>query len=171
MLDARNHQGKFGADYVRALASGAGLLWAEDDVDLDGIDLCIKMPGRTPRGFSPRIDVQIKTVSTAVPRHGMIDFDGLDQAQFNKLAGDDFVVPRYLFVVHVPPKAHLYTDLSTAGLLLRHIGYHHSLRDRTPFPAPDRRSRTRVKIPLGNVLTTTSLRALIADGAPAPAST
>lgn len=45
MLDARNHQGKFGADYVRVLASAAGLLWAEDDVDMDGVDLCVKQPG------------------------------------------------------------------------------------------------------------------------------
>ena len=50
MLDARNHQGKFGTDYVRVLASAAGLLWSVDDIDMDGVDLCVKLPGRTPRG-------------------------------------------------------------------------------------------------------------------------
>lgn len=171
MLDARNHQGKFGADYVRVLASSAGLIWAEDDVDLDGVDLCIKMPGRTPRGFSPRIDVQVKTVSTVTPRRGVIDFRGLDEGQFTKLAGGGFLVPRYLFVVHVPPRADLYADLNTSGLLLRHIGYYASLRDRLPITAPDRRRRTRVEVPLANVLTANSLRALVTHSARLPAVT
>ncbi|MGW5051383.1 DUF4365 domain-containing protein [Actinokineospora sp. NPDC004072] len=171
MLDARNHQGKFGTDYVRVLASSAGLVWSEDDVDLDGIDLCIKLPGRTPRGFSPRIDVQVKTVSAVRPRGGVIDFRGLDEGQFTKLAGTDFLVPRYLFVVHVPPRAELYADLSTAGLLLRHIGYYVSLRDRSPIAAPDRRRRTKVEVPLGNVLTAASLRALVTRSACLPAVT
>ncbi|MCE6993295.1 DUF4365 domain-containing protein [Saccharothrix sp. S26] len=171
MLDARNHQGKFGADYIRVLASSAGLVWSEDDVDLDGVDLCIKMPGRTPRGFSPRIDVQIKTVSTVNPRHGVIDFRGLDERQFTKLAGEGFLVPRYLFVVHVPPRADLYADLSTSGLLLRHIGYYVSLRDRLPIEAPDRRRRTKVEVPLGNVLTASSLRDLVTRSALLPAAT
>ncbi|QFZ19369.1 DUF4365 domain-containing protein [Saccharothrix syringae] len=165
MLDARNHQGKFGADYVRVLASAAGLTWSEDDVDLDGVDLCIKLPGRTPRGFSPRIDVQVKTVSRLQTRRGVVDFDGLDHVQFNKLAGPGFTVPRYLFVVHVPPHAAEYADLRTAGLLLRHIGYYLSLSDREPLPAPTRARRIRVKVPLSNVLTAVSLRALVTDGA------
>ncbi|GGU73847.1 DUF4365 domain-containing protein [Lentzea flava] len=171
MLDARNHQGKFGADYIRVLASSAGLIWSEDDVDLDGIDLCIKLPGRTPRGFSPRIDVQIKTVSKLEPRHGVIDFRGLDERQFSKLAGKEFLVPRYLFVVHVPPSADLYADLSTSGLLLRHIGYYVSLRDRLPIEAPDHRRRTKVEVPVGNVLTARSLRDLVTHNALLPAAT
>jgi hypothetical protein len=171
VLDARNHQGKFGADYIRVLASSAGLVWSEDDVDLDGVDLCIKMPGRTPRGFSPRIEVQIKTISKVEPRRGVLSFRGLDETQFNKLAGDEFVVPRYLFVVHVPPHSDSYTDLSTAGLLLRHIGYHVSLRDRLLIEAPVRNRRTKVEVPLGNVLTARSLRSLVTDNALLPAVT
>jgi hypothetical protein len=170
VLDARNHQGKFGADYVRVLASSAGLVWSQDDVDLDGVDLCIKMPGRTPRGFSPRIEVQIKTVSKLEPRRGMIDFRGLDERQFNKLAGGDFLVPRYLFVIHVPPQPEQYADLSTSGLLLRHIGYYATLRNQLPLDAPDHRRRTKVELPLGNILTTESLRDLVTHNALQPAA-
>jgi len=168
VLDARNHQGKFGADYIRVLASAAGLVWAEDDVDLDGVDLCIKLPGRTPRGFSPRIDTQVKTVSVLKVQKGLLSFDGLDHAQFNKLAGTDFTVPRYLFIVHVPRTAAQYADLSTSGLLLRHIGYYVSLSDRHPFPSPDRSRHIRVKIPVSNVLTVASLRALVTGSAAIP---
>lgn len=166
MLDARNHQGKFGADYVRVLASAAGLLWAEDDIDMDGVDLCIKLPGRTARGFSPRIDVQVKTVSSLDAGKGVVNFDGLDHSQFNKLAGPDFTVPRYLFVVHVPRSTGSYADLSTAGLLLRYIGYYLSLSDREPLASSDRNRHVRVKIPLSNVLTATSLRTLVSGGQP-----
>ncbi|UGT42164.1 DUF4365 domain-containing protein [Nocardia yamanashiensis] len=168
MLDARNHQGKFGADYVRVLASAAGLIWMQDDVDLDGVDLCLKLPGRTDRGFSPRIDVQVKTVATLRERQGTIAFDNLDQVQFNKLAGPGFTVPRYLFLIHVPSSATDYADLRTAGLLLRHIGYYLSLADQTPLPAPDRKRHVRVKVPIGNILTAASLRALVVDSAALP---
>ncbi len=34
VLDARNHQGKFGQDYVRALASAAGLIVCNFDLVL-----------------------------------------------------------------------------------------------------------------------------------------
>jgi hypothetical protein len=169
VLDVRNHQGKFGADYVRVLASAAGLMWSADDVDLDGVDLCIKLPGRTPHGFSPRIDVQVKTVSVLEARKGLVNFDGLDRVQFNKLAGTEFVVPRFLFIVHVPREAAQYADLSTSGLLLRHIGYYVSLSDRSPLPSPDRNHRIRVKIPVSNVLTVASLRALVLGNVMVPA--
>ncbi|MEV4319765.1 DUF4365 domain-containing protein [Actinocrispum sp. NPDC049592] len=170
MLDVRNHQGKFGADYIRVLASAAGLVWSEDDVDLDGVDLCIKQPGRTPAGFSPRIEVQVKTVSALEVRKGLVNFDGLDLVQFGKLAGDEFIVPRYLFVVHVPREITQFADLSTSGLLLRHIGYYISLRDRAPVPDPDRARHIRVKIPVSNVLTVASLCALVTGDAIAVAS-
>ncbi len=170
MLDVRNHQGKFGADYIRVLASAAGLVWSADDVDLDGVDLCIKQPGRTPVGFSPRIEVQVKTVSTLEVRKGLVNFDGLDLVQFGKLAGPQFLVPRYLFIVHVPREITQFADLSTSGLLLRHIGYYISLRDRPPVPDPDRAKHVRVKIPVSNVLTVASLRALVTGDAIAVAS-
>jgi hypothetical protein len=46
MLDARNHQGKFGEDYIRVLASAAGLLVYTPDLDYDGIDPGLRWPGR-----------------------------------------------------------------------------------------------------------------------------
>ncbi|WP_069166937.1 DUF4365 domain-containing protein [Nocardia altamirensis] len=165
MLDQNNHQGKFGADYIRVLASAAGLLWSQDDVDLDTVDLCLKLPGRTPRGFSPRIDVQVKTVRNPEASDGLIKYSRLNYAQFNNLAGSGFTVPRYLFVVHVPPETDRYTDLSTYGLLLRHIGYYLSLSDQAPMPTHDRNRHTSVKIPLSNVLTVESLRRLVTDDA------
>lgn len=165
VLSANSCQGKFGEDYVRVLASAAGLLVAQDDLDVDGVDLCVKFPGPTARSFSPRIDVQVKTVSRPRRRNGVLVFDGLSAGQFNKLAGDDFVVPRYLFVVQVPTRAEEYVDLSSAGLLLRHLGYFASLRDHPRVDPRGPHGRVPISVPLANVLTVDSLR-LLTTGEP-----
>jgi len=166
MLDARVHQGKFGEDYVRVLASAAGLLVSQDDVDHDGIDLCIKQPGSTKFGFSPRIDVQVKTTSRPRRRAAAFDFDGLDQVQFNRLAGD-VLVPCFLFLVVVPAARAEYVTLRTAGLLLCEVGYYVSLSDRARFAEPRKDRRVRVQVPVTNVLSVDALRRLIG---PAPRS-
>ncbi|MDX6260305.1 MAG: hypothetical protein QOH84_1993 [Kribbellaceae bacterium] len=161
MLDALVHQGKFGEDYVRVLASAAGLLISQDDIDYDGVDFCIKK--HTATGWSPRIEVQVKTTSRPKRRAAAFDFDGLNQSQFNKLAGPDFVVHRFLFLIIVPAKTDEYAALNTTGLQLRDVGYYVSLRDKTPFDQPDKKKHIRVTVPTANVLTVTTLRQLI-DG-------
>lgn len=50
VLDARNHQGKFGQDYIRVLASAAGLLVYTPDLDYNGVDLLIRWPETRTRG-------------------------------------------------------------------------------------------------------------------------
>src|SRR3954451_858547 len=118
MLDAHSHRGKFGEDYVRVLASAAGLTVYQDDLDHDGIDLGIRLPNPR-RSWSKAIEVQVKTTATARWQGAQLIFDGLDQNQFNRLAGSEFTVPRYLFVVTVPSGGDAYADLFTAGMLLR----------------------------------------------------
>ncbi|WP_280338561.1 DUF4365 domain-containing protein [Nocardia neocaledoniensis] len=162
MLDPNSHQGKFGEDYVRVLASAAGLVWSTDDVDVDGVDLCIKQPGRTRYGFSPQIEVQIKTVSRPKYRHGRLIFPGLSHTQFNQLAGTDFAVPRYLFAIHVPPAADRFADTITGALMLRHCAYFLSLRDRDRFAVDNPKRKVTVGIPVSNILDVDALRALVA---------
>ncbi|RJO74858.1 DUF4365 domain-containing protein [Nocardia panacis] len=168
-LDKNNQQGQFGEDYVRVLTSAAGLIWSKDSMDMDGVDLSLKLPGRTARGFSPRIDVQVKTSVRLENRSGRVHFNGLTEPQFNKLAGPDFTVPRYLFVVSVPRHPVDYTDLYTSGLLLRHIGYYMSLDQLEPIAAPQQDRVKAVHIPASNILTAAKLRALVTETA-APSS-
>ncbi|MGY0501895.1 DUF4365 domain-containing protein [Nocardia sp. FBN12] len=162
MLDSHHHQGKFGHDYIRVLASAAGLVWSTDDLDVDGVDLTIKQPGRTKYGHSPQIEVQIKTVSRPKYRQGQLIFGGLSHTQFNQLAGADFAVPRYLFAIHVPAIADLFTDSITGGLMLRHTGYFLSLRDRARFAVDNPKRKVSVSIPVSNVLDVEALAALVA---------
>jgi hypothetical protein len=155
------HQGRFGEDYVRVLASAAGFTVSDYSPDVDGVDLQIAYPGEARSVRSPRIDVQVKTTSRLRPDGGVLPFDGLSGWQFNKLAGPGFVVPRYLFLVIVPPDASQYVDLSHHGLLLRHIGYFASLRALTKVP--EQRASVRVRVSTANVLTVERLRALVED--------
>ena len=154
-------QGRFGEDYIRVLATAAGLTVSDYNPDVDGVDLQIALPGDVGSVRSPRIDVQVKTTSRLQPVDGVFAFGGLDGRQFNKLAGPGFTVPRYLFLVVVPHDASRYTDLSHEGLLLRHIGYWMSLRSRETVPAG--RASVRVKVPVANVLTMPRLWALVED--------
>ncbi|MGD0557880.1 MAG: DUF4365 domain-containing protein [Streptosporangiaceae bacterium] len=161
MLDANNHQGKFGQDYIRVLASAAGLLVYTPDLDYDGVDLLLRWPGRVGPAASPAIDVQVKSWSNPRKSDGTWHFAGLNEQQFNKLAGSAYTVPRYLFLVIVPKSSDTYSEVRTDGMLLRHQGFYLSLRDETVIRDPSRQSHRPVKVPVGNVLTVGSLRGLM----------
>jgi hypothetical protein len=160
MLDARQHQGKFGEDYVRVLASAAGLIVLKDDLDVDGIDLGFRATGRHGRVYSPTVEAQIKTWSAPSGSSGYLVYRGLDEWQFNKLAGPDFTVPRFLFVICVPTDNQHYSVPTTDGVLLQHLGYFVSLRSEKPIAEPDRRRKCSVRVPTANVLTASTLRRL-----------
>ncbi len=160
MLDARQHQGKFGEDYVRVLASAAGLVVLKEDIDADGVDMGFRAPGKYRICRSPTIEAQIKTWSTPKISSGYLLYRGLDEWQFNRLAGPNFTVPRFLFVICVPSDSQRYTVCLTEGLMLRHLGYFVSLHTEEQIADPDRDRRRTVRVPTANVLTTTVLRRL-----------
>ncbi len=160
MLDPKQHQGKFGEDYVRVLASAAGLVVTKEDIDADGVDLGFKSVGNRVRTYSPTIEAQIKTWSTPSGSAGYLTYRGLDEWQFNKLAGPDFSVRRYLFVICVPTESRLYASSLTDGVLLRHLGYYLSLETEQPIAEPDRARKRAVRVPIANVLTAATLRQL-----------
>jgi Domain of unknown function (DUF4365) len=164
VLDARNHQGKFGQDYIRVLASATGLVVWTPDLDHDGIDLGIRWPGRVGPAASPAIDVQVKSWSRPHKSGGVWRFDGLNEMQFNKLAGHAYTVPRYLFLIVVPEKADAYAEISAEGMLLRYQGFYVSLRDEPLIREPSQERRRVVRVPISNVLTSKTLLTLMHPG-------
>ncbi|WP_019630418.1 DUF4365 domain-containing protein [Actinomadura atramentaria] len=161
MLDPWNHQGKFAEDYVRVLASAAGLLIYKDDLDYDGIDLGFRYPGRSGLAASPAVEAQIKSCSNPQYAGGELLYDGLTEVQYNKLADGPFTVPRYLFVIVVPQDNDAYASFETRGMLLGQLGFFHGFDGEKPVARPDARRRHRVGVPLANVLTTRSLLDLV----------
>ena len=161
MLDARNHQGKFGQDYVRALASAAGLIVCTFDLDVDGIDLGLRFPGHAGTSASPAIDIQVKSWSKPKSVAAEWHFSGLNEWQFNKLAGSDYTIPRYLFLILVPSDHRSFVSFETEGMILRHLGYYLSLQDEPRIERPDNSRRRVVHVPMSNVLTVRSLLNLV----------
>lgn len=163
MLDASNHQGKFGEDYVRVLASAAGLLVQTFDVDLAGIDFTLRWPGRIGPAATPGIDVQVKSWSKPRKSGGSYRYDRLNEVQFNHLAGprDTYTFGRYLFLVIVPDEPTKYTAVGPDGLLLRYQGFYTSLHDRQRIEQPSNKRRCTVDVPIANILTVRTLLSLI----------
>ncbi len=171
MLEARNRQGKFAEDYVRVLASAAGLLVYKDDLDHDGIDLGLRFPGRLGAVSSPAIEVQVKSCTDPGHSGGALTFRGLNEVQYNKLVDGPFTVPRYLFVVVVPADPRAYVRFETRGMVLGQLAYFTGFEGEKPFPKPDAGRRCQVRVPLGNVLTAETLMGLVrAVGDPAAAA-
>ncbi|WP_240197787.1 DUF4365 domain-containing protein [Nonomuraea lactucae] len=164
VLDQRNHQGKFAEDYVRALASAAGLLVYTYDLDHDGIDLGFRYPGRAGHISSPAIEVQVKSWSVPSCKGPDLQFHGLNEVQYNKLAAGPFLVPRYLFVVVVPQESDRYARVETEGLTLSRLCYYREFEGEQPIASPSTKRHPSIRVPLGNVLTVRALRELV--GAP-----
>lgn len=161
MLEAHNHQGKFGQDYIRALASAAGLLVHEYDLDRAGIDLGFRFPGRPGGLASPTIEVQVQTWTNAHRRNGEWIFDRLTEQRFNWLAGPDYTVPRFLFLLPVPGRSTDYARFEPGGMVLQHLAYYLSLADEPRIEDPSPTRRREVRVPLENVLTVRSLLRLL----------
>lgn len=165
MLDSRNHQGKFAEDYVRALASAAGLIVYKDDLDYDGIDFGFRFPGRSGHVASPAIEVQVKSWSKPVYVGPDLKYRGLNEIQYNRLVAGPFQVPRFLFLVVVPPVTDQYAKVETEGLTLSRLCYFRGFEGERPFNPPNRDRKATVSVSLGNVLTVRTLLDLV--GAPA----
>ena len=84
-------------------------------------------------------------------------YDGLTEQQFNWLAGTDYTVPRYLFMLPVPSDHREYARFESGGMTLRHLAYYRSLEDEQQIMDPSPTRRRKVRVPVSNVLTIRSL--------------
>jgi hypothetical protein len=160
VLDLTRHQGSSGEDYVRVVASAAGLFVLQPDLEADGVDFALRFPGRSGTTASPSIDVQVKSWSRPRRQAAVLVYDGLNERQFNRLAGPTAPSP-----LPVPgteaPEPHRFLELQTDGALLRHLCFFRSLEDEAPIPAPDVRRRRTVQVPEANLLTVRTLLGLL----------
>lgn len=156
------HQGHFAEGLVASIATAAGL-----DVVFprlgDKVDVGVFKPGPNGTSGSRQITLQVKSWSK-----GKIGADGhfhypLSVKAFNYLAGDKHDVRHYLILCIVPDDPAIYADATHNRLKLSHAAYWLSLRDEMPDPTLDRNSTRTVLIPERNLLTPTTLHALI-DG-------
>jgi hypothetical protein len=84
----------------------------------------------------------------------------LTQRQFNRLAGSDFHVPRFLFIVIVPSDSAEYTLAGHDALLLSHAAYWVSLESREQIPENNPDKYVNVSIPKAHLLSVEALLTL-----------
>jgi hypothetical protein len=154
-----NHQGYFGESFVRVLASAAGLIAGQQDVDHTGVDFSIDFPGVRGTVRFPKIEAQVKSWSspkgTDLHWHYPMNVD-----HYNNLAGEGFAVSRYLFLIIVPSDTDHYAHVDETSMRLSHCGYWASLRDAPVIDQGAQRHIT-VHVPKRNLLTVNGLRSLL----------
>jgi hypothetical protein len=159
-----NHQGYFGESFVRVLVSAAGLVAGKQDVDHTGVDFSIDFPGVRGTARFPKIEAQVKSWSS--PRgsehawHYTMDID-----HYNNLAGADFSVRRFLFLIIVPADVDKFAEVDEMSMRLSHCGYWLSLADQ-PVISPEKQGSITVRVPKRNKLTVPALLDLLS---PVPA--
>jgi hypothetical protein len=154
-----NHQGYFGESFVRVLASAAGLIAGQQDVDHTGVDFSIDLPGTRGTVRFPKIEAQVKSWSSPKGTDFFWDYP-MNVHHYNNLAGEGFAVSRYLFLIIVPSDTDKYAYVDETSMRLSHCGYWASLHDLPVIDQATQRNVT-VHVPKRNVLTVNALRSLL----------
>jgi Domain of unknown function (DUF4365) len=154
-LDRNQHQGLFGEIFIRALAVAAGMTVSKTEPDVTGDDFTLGYPGELSGVVYPKVEVQVKSWSR--PKY---DDDfwryPMRVAHFNMLAGANYALPRFLFLVIVPDDISEFTMAEPRQLFLRHSAYWTSFRDHKRID-PIKQQSVTIQVPRRNILTVPSL--------------
>ena len=144
---------QFSCAYVAAVAAGAACSITRPGVDNDSVDLTLmrKTMGGVRR--SPRLDVQVKATATDCVGPEVVRF-ALDIKNYDELRGNNFVVPRILVVVVMPPDVTDWMEHDEVRLALRRCGYWISLHG---YPDTTNTSSITIAIPRGQVFSVQAL--------------
>ncbi|MGP2435679.1 DUF4365 domain-containing protein [Streptomyces sp. JW3] len=154
------HRGDFGEQFVRVLAAAANLDAAKRERDRVGVDWELGHPGRPGTRRYPMIAAQVKCTSSPLVREHHIAYD-LEVKNYDQLAGQDYVVPRFLFLVLAPSDPFTWSHATADRLLLRNAAYWLCLHDQELVDAEQ--STRRVHVPRGNLLTVDPLHDLFSE--------
>ncbi|MFD9876641.1 DUF4365 domain-containing protein [[Kitasatospora] papulosa] len=158
-LGDHQHRGDFGETFVRMLAAAANLDATKRERDRVGIDWQLGHPGKQGTRRFPAIDVQVKCTTPTPVQDDHFTYE-LRVKNYNALAGREYTLPRFLFLVLAPADATSWTQASHDHLLLRHAAYWYCLHDREPLMDMADSSRRRIHVPRANLLTVDSLHEL-----------
>lgn len=146
----------YALDFVRTLAEAAGLDVSTNDVDQDGVNLTLRLTHQVV----PLIDVLVRGWTDEQRQDDQYVIE-LTEPEFNRLAGRAFTAPPFLFVWRVPPDLCPDVPIDVDDVETRDLGIYASLADEPRIAHPDPARRRSVRVPLANVLTGETLRALV----------
>lgn len=160
------HRGAFGEEFIRMLATAANLDVTRKERDRVGVDWQLGYTGRRGTRRFPAIEAQVKCTSSP-DIHGDHIHYKLKVKNYNQLAGPDYEMPRFLFLVLAPADPFAWSHATEDRLRLSHAAYWLCLHDQEPLPSPENKSKTdstrTVHIPRANLLTVGSLHDLFAE--------
>jgi hypothetical protein len=84
----------------------------------------------------------------------------MDIEHYNNIAGTDFSVRRFLFLIIVPSDVHEFAEVDETSMRLSHCGYWLSLADQ-PVIDPETQGSITVRVPKRNKLTVSALLGLL----------
>ncbi|MDX3797179.1 DUF4365 domain-containing protein [Streptomyces sp. AK04-3B] len=154
------HRGDFGEQFIRMLAAAANIDAARRERDRVGVDWQLGHPGRPGTRRYPIIEAQVKCTSSPDVHSGHISYD-LKVKNYNQLAGREYDVPRFLFLVLAPTDPVTWSHASPDRLLLRNAAYWACLHDQELCENGTTRT---VHVPRANLLTVDSLHGLFTEG-------
>lgn len=155
-----NHRGDFGEQFIRMLAAAANIDAARRERDRVGVDWQLGHPGRPGTRRFPIIEAQVKCTSSPDVHPDHISYD-LKVKNYNQLAGREYDVPRFLFLVLAPTDPVTWSHASPDRLLLRNAAYWACLHDQELCGSGTTRT---VHVPRANLLTAASLHLLFTEG-------
>ncbi|MGW4011537.1 DUF4365 domain-containing protein [Streptomyces sp. NPDC004763] len=159
------HRGAFGEEFIRMLATAANLDVTRKERDRVGVDWQLGYAGRRGTRRYPAIEAQVKCTSSPVIDDDHIRYS-LKLKNYNQLAGPDYEMPRFLFLVLAATDPHAWVHATEERLRVSHAAFWLCLHDKKPVELDGNisASTTRtVYIPRTNLLTADSLHHLFAE--------
>lgn len=161
-LNSEVWQGHFAEGLVGALARAAGLNPGKRELDVEGVDILIGFPGKAGTRRYPQIEAQVKSCSNPTYVGECFSYP-IPIKNYNDLVGtvgEDFALPRYLFLVHTPALKADYVTCTPESSIFRNAIYWANLMDENPIDSGRQETKS-VHVPKANLLTTESLVALV----------
>ncbi|MFF2931805.1 DUF4365 domain-containing protein [Streptomyces mirabilis] len=156
------HRGAYGEEFIRMLATAANLDVTRKERDRVGVDWQLGYAGRRGTRRFPAIEAQVKCTSSP-DIHGEHIHYPLKAKNYNLLAGPNYDLPRFLFLVLAPTDAFTWAHATQDRLLLRRAAYWMCLHDQDPLENAPRTGTRTVHVPRANLLTVDSLHDLFAE--------
>lgn len=157
-MDPSQQKEQFSKTYVRAVATVAGFVISEPEVDDDSVDIGIAASGARKTRRKPKVDLQLKCTDMNVVSATSINYP-LKLKNYEDLRPVELLVPRILVVVVVPDQLADWMAHSEFELALRKCGYWVSLRG---LPATTNTTSVTIEIPRSNLFDPTQLSGIMA---------
>ena len=129
-MDINIQKEEFSYAYIYAVVSAAGYSFqiANRPLDIGGIDIIITGEEKEYSLYPPRLEVQVKSTSTAVIDNEFIRYP-LKLKNYNELRKSKTLVPKILVVALLPDNPEEWVNQSEEELCLRRCGYWLSLKE------------------------------------------